>query len=70
MTLRTGLWALTALTTAVLAFFIGYAVSSGTGVEPGYFEAAEAGGYGAAEESPGAAGVDEDIQNYYEELAK
>ncbi len=70
MTLRTGLWALTALTTGVLAFFIGYAVSSGTGVEPGYFEAAESGGYGAAEEGPGAAGVSEDVQKYYEELAK
>ncbi len=70
MTLRTGLWALTALTAGVLAFFIGYAVSSATGVEPGYFEAAETGGYGAAEEGPGAAGVSEDIQKYYEELAK
>ncbi len=70
MTLRTVLWALTALTTGVLAFFIGYAVSTATGVEPGYFEAAETGGYGAAEEGPVAADVSEDIQKYYEELAK
>ncbi len=70
MTLRTVLWALTALTTGVLAFFIGYAVSTATGVEPGYFEAAETGGYGAAEEGPVAAGVSDEMQEYYEELAK
>ncbi len=70
MTLRTGIWALTALTTGVLAFFIGYVVSTATGVEPGYFEAAETGGYGAAEEGPVAADVSEDIQKYYEDLAK
>ncbi len=70
MTLRTGLWVLTTLTTGVLAFFIGYAVSTATGVEPGYFEAAETGGYGAAEESPVGADVSEDVQKYYEDLAK
>ncbi len=70
MTLRTGLWALTALTSGGLAFFIGYAVSSATGVEPGYFEAAETGGYGVAEEGPAGAGVNEDFQKYYDDLAK
>jgi len=53
----------------VCASLLGYAVSSQTGVEPGYFEAAEAGGYGAG---PGggddAEGIDQELQEYYKSL--
>lgn len=52
----------------VCAGLLGYAVSSQTGVEPGYFEAAEAGGYGAAASSGGAEGMDQELQEYYKSL--
>ena len=34
-----------------IAFLLGYNISQNTGVEPGFFEIAEAGGYGAGAES-------------------
>jgi hypothetical protein len=52
------------------AGLFGYAVSSQTGVEPGFFEAAEAGGYGAGPASDGgdAEGIDQELQEYYKSL--
>lgn len=49
-------------------FLIGYMVSSSTGIQPGYFEAAEAGGYGGGDEV--GAGLGEEIKDYYKDLYK
>ena len=69
-TVRTALWVLTVITTGVLAALLGYSVSSKTGVEPGFFEAAEAGSYGAGAGGgdAGATGMDEKMQDYYKNL--
>ena len=67
--MRTVLWVLTVVVASVCAGLLGYATSSQTGVEPGYFEAAEAGGYGApASGGGGAEGLDEELQEYYKSL--
>ena len=67
--MRTALWVLTVVVASVCAGLLGYAMSSRTGVEPGYFEAAEAGGYGApAAEDSGAEGMDQELQEYYKNL--
>ncbi len=67
--MRTGLWVVTVFLTGVVTGLLGYAMSSRTGVEPGYFEAAETGGYGAkAAEGGGAEGISDDLQEYYENL--
>lgn len=65
---RTGLWVAIVLVSTLFGFVLGYHVSSRTGVEPGYFDAPEAGGYGAAPSAAPKAG--EDIRKYYEELLK
>ena len=54
---------------AIIAYVSGYIVSSNTGVEPGFFEIAEAGGYGVAAEAKPAEGLSEDIQKHYDKLA-
>ena len=65
---RVGLWLAIALVAALLGFMIGYGISARTGVEPGYFEAPEAGGYGV---SPGTKSkTDPDLKKYYEDLLK
>lgn len=67
--MRTALWVLSVVVASVCAGLLGYATSSQTGVEPGYFEAAETGGYGApAAESSGAEGMDQELQEYYKSL--
>lgn len=67
--MRTILWALTVVVATIFAGLLGYATSSQTGVEPGYFEAAEAGGYGApAVDGSGAEGLDQELQEYYKSL--
>lgn len=67
--MRTALWVMIVVVASVCASLLGYAVSSQTGVEPGYFEAAEAGGYGAgAGEGGGAQDLDPELQKYYESL--
>jgi len=67
--LRTALWIMTVVVGSVLAGLLGYATSSRTGVEPGYFEAAESGGYGApAGGQGGAEALDPALQEYYENL--
>lgn len=69
-TVRTALWVLTVITVGLLASLLGYSVSLKTGVEPGYFEAVEAGSYGAGagDGDAGAAGMDEEMQDYYKKL--
>lgn len=67
--MRTALWVMIVVVASVCAGLLGYAISSRTGVEPGYFEAAEAGGYGAAAgDGGGAEGLDPELQKYYESL--
>ncbi len=67
--MRTILWSLTVLATTLLAFLAGYVVSTDTGIEPGYFEAAEAGSYGApASEGEVIEGISEEEADYYKEL--
>ena len=65
---RTGLWVAIAMIAALLGFMVGFGVSARSGVEPGYFEAAEAGGYGVAPSARPKA--NEDLQKYYENLLK
>ena len=50
------------------AFLLGYAISSQTGIEPGYFEAAETGGYGAPSDEPEEQAVEGDLKDYYKSL--
>lgn len=68
--MRTALWVMIVVVASVCAGLIGYAVSSQTGVEPGYFEAAETGGYGAGagSGSAGTEGMDQELQEYYKSL--
>lgn len=67
--MRTAIWVMIVVVASVCAGLLGYATSSKTGVEPGYFEAAEAGGYGAAAGGGGGAeGLDPELQKYYESL--
>ena len=53
----------------VMGFLLGFNISSNTGVEPGFFEIAEAGGYGAGAESKAPEGLSQDLQDYYSDLA-
>ncbi len=64
-----GLWAAVVLIATLFGFVLGYSVSARTGVEPGYFDAAEAGGYGVAPTST-TPGMSEEVRKYYEGLMK
>jgi len=65
---RMGLWVAIVVVSALFGFAAGYAMSARTGVEPGYFEAPEAGGYGVAPSS--GPKMSDDLRKYYEEIAK
>jgi hypothetical protein len=54
--------------TFVVAFLLGYNISSQSGTEPGYFEATEAGAYGSVEESASPTGLGADDSEYYKSL--
>ncbi|MDH5392572.1 MAG: hypothetical protein OEY11_05235 [Gammaproteobacteria bacterium] len=62
------LWVLIVTASCVLAALVGFSISSTTGVEPGYFEAPDAGGYGASTEAPAAEGISSEVQDYYKSL--
>lgn len=64
---RIGLWAGIVFVATLFGFIVGYGVSSRTGVEPGYFDAPEAGGYGVA---PGGPKMSEELRKHYEDLLK
>ena len=64
------LWIAIASVTCVLGYLLGYVVSAKTGVEPGFFERPEAGGYGVAADNSAASGLDKDLQQYYNSLAE
>ena len=60
-------WTVVVLVTTLCGFVAGYGVSLRTGIEPGYFEAPEAGGYGVAPSGPK---MSDELKKYYEGLAK
>lgn len=60
-------WTVVVLASTVCGFVAGYGISVRTGIEPGYFEAPEAGGYGVAPSGPK---MSDDLRKYYEGLAK
>ena len=64
------LWIAIVLAAFALSYMLGYVVSEKTGVEPGFFEQPEAGGYGVTAEKSDAAGLDENLQDYYKNLAE
>ncbi|OGW36227.1 MAG: hypothetical protein A2010_12655 [Nitrospirae bacterium GWD2_57_9] len=66
--MKTGHWVLIALALWALGFAGGYKLSSSSGIQPGYFEAAEAGGYGSAEVT--IEGISNEVQDYYKNLYK
>ena len=59
-------------TALVIAYMLGFSMSKHTGVEPGFFEIAESGGYGVSADSSGAAGagISEDMAQHYEQLSE
>ena len=70
VTLNNRFWIIIVTVSFMLAFLVGYNSSIGTGVEPGYFEAPDAGGYGAGAESKAPAGISDEMQDYYKELSE
>jgi hypothetical protein len=66
--MKTWLWILLAAVIWVIGATAGYAVSSKTGFQVGYFEAADAGGYGSTSDS--VEGIDKQTQDYYKDLYK
>ncbi len=68
--MKTSLWITITLAAILLGFLAGYSISARTGVEPGYFETAEAGGYGAGSGSAAVEGISEEDQEYYKQLTE
>ena len=67
--MKTSFWVTLTAGIAVLGFLLGYSISSQTGVEPGFFEQPEAGGYGAGAGDGGVGeGVSGDMEEYYKKL--
>lgn len=65
---RSRLWIAIVASAFLFCYMLGYIVSAKTGVEPGFFEQPEAGGYGVAAEKSSASGLDKDMQDYYKNL--
>jgi len=66
--MKTGFWILLAAVIWGIGVFAGYKVSYKTEVQIGYFEAAEAGGYGSTGDT--VEGIDKKTQDYYKDLYK
>jgi len=66
--MKTGFWILLAAVIWAVGVTAGYALSSKSGVQVGYFESAEAGGYGSTGDS--VEGIDTQTQDYYKDLYK
>jgi len=64
------LWTAIVATAFLLSYLLGYMVSAETGVEPGFFEKPEAGGYGAGAEASAAPGLDQNLQDHYSSMAE
>ena len=65
--MRTSLWIAVIAAAGGLAFLAGFIISKRTGVEPGYFTAVEAAGYGARPSGSGS-GLTKEQEKYYREL--
>lgn len=68
--MKNSLWIAICVASVIFGFLAGYGLSSHTGVEPGYFEIAEAGGYGAGAESVATEGISQEEQEYYKSLSE
>ena len=66
--MKNNLWILITLVAGLLGFLAGYSMSSSTGVEPGFFEAVEAGSYGGGGGKEVTEGITEEDQDYYRKL--
>ncbi len=67
--MRTTYWIALTVGVACVGSLLGYVASSQTGVEPGFFELPEAGGYGAAAGGGGAGeAVSSEMEEYYKKL--
>jgi len=66
--MKTGFWILLAAVVGLAGATAGYALSSKSGVQVGYFESAETGGYGSTGDT--VEGIDTQTQNYYKNLYK
>jgi len=66
--MRTGQWIAITAAALALSFTAGYRISAHTGVQPGYFDAVEAGGYGGEETT--VEGISKEVQDYYKNLYK
>jgi hypothetical protein len=67
--MKTAYWVTLIVLVWLGSFAAGFAASSATGVQPGYFEAAEAGGYGSSGDAT-IEGMSKDVQDYYKDLYK
>ncbi|MEE8343155.1 MAG: hypothetical protein V3R51_05070 [Gammaproteobacteria bacterium] len=68
--MKNGVWTLLALAAWSLGLLVGYGVSSYTGVEPGYFQTAETGSYGASAGTGATEGISDEYQDYYKGLTE
>ena len=68
--MKTKLWIAIVGVASILGYLLGFAVSDHTGVEPGFFEIAESGGYGVVAEKKSAEGIGSDVQDYYKSLTQ
>lgn len=68
--MQKSIFSLLVLVVTLVFGLVGFNISTGTGVEPGFFEIAEAGGYGAGVDSKAPEGLSEDLADYYSDLAK
>ncbi len=66
--MKNNLWVVITLVAGLLGFLAGYSISSSTGVEPGFFEAVEAGSYGGGGGEEKTEGVSAEDQEYYRQL--
>lgn len=62
------LYLIIVVATCILGYILGFIASSKTGVEPGFFEQAESGGYGVVAEKPVAGNIEANVQQHYEQL--
>lgn len=68
--MKSQLWILIVVVSFLLSALIGYSISSSTGVEPGYFDAPDAAGYGASTEVAAPEGISSEAQDYYNKLTE
>lgn len=70
MTVKNAIFGLIIAVAFLLAFLLGYNISAKTGVEPGFFQAPGAAGYGAGTEGKAPVGMDKDLMQHYKDLQK